>query len=171
VTRANDGLGANVAGLSIGAGAAGALLDDEQEVAGLDLLALGEGPLLQEALDARHQIDRVDRLDTKVPAGVTLLRAAAATATAETDAAAGAWSAFCERPQPQSAAPKMMTAATIPPPGGRRSIEIPRRNSLKAARPGGASSGRAAAHRRENRVNGRGCVRWLSQNPRRPRRA
>ena len=64
MTRANDGLGANVAGLSIGAGAAGALLDDEQEVAGLDLLALGEGPLLQEALDARHQIDRVDRLDT-----------------------------------------------------------------------------------------------------------
>ena len=41
----------------------GVLLDDEQEVAGFELLALGEGPLLQEALDARHQIDRVDRLD------------------------------------------------------------------------------------------------------------
>ena len=39
------------------------LLDDEQEVAGLDLLPLGEGPLLQEALDTRHQIDRIDRLD------------------------------------------------------------------------------------------------------------
>ena len=42
----------------------GVLLDDEQEIAGFDLLAFGEGPLLQEALDARHQIDRVDRLDT-----------------------------------------------------------------------------------------------------------
>ena len=41
----------------------GVLLDDEQEVAGLDLLPFGEGPLLQEALDARHQIDRIDRLD------------------------------------------------------------------------------------------------------------
>jgi hypothetical protein len=49
----------------------GVLLDDEQEVPGFDLLALGEGPLLQEALDARHQIDRVDRLDTsdKRPGG------------------------------------------------------------------------------------------------------
>src|SRR5271163_2087562 len=68
---------------------------------------------------------------TKVPAGVTLFRAAAATVTAGPAAAAGAWSAFCERSQPQSAAPKRMTAATIPPPGGRRIIEIPRRNSLK----------------------------------------
>ena len=41
----------------------GVLLDDEQEVAGLDLLPLGESPLLQEALDTRHQIDRVDGLD------------------------------------------------------------------------------------------------------------
>ena len=41
----------------------GVLLDPEQQVAGLDDLAFGEEPLLDEALDARDDIDLVDRRD------------------------------------------------------------------------------------------------------------
>src|SRR5271154_5295248 len=125
-----------------------------------------------EALIERHQEEIGERerdaawtRPTKVPAGVTLFRTAAATVTEGTAAAAGTWSAFCERSQPQSAAPKRTIAPAIPPPGGRRIFEIPRRNSLKTAKAWGASNGRAASRGRENRVNGRRCARWRTLPP------
>jgi hypothetical protein len=49
-----------------------ALLDDEEEIAFLDVGAFGEQPLLQEAIDAGAQVDLVDRLDA---AGESMLNA------------------------------------------------------------------------------------------------
>ena len=42
----------------------GRLLDDEQQIALIDLLALLEPPLLEEAGHPRPQVDEVDRLDS-----------------------------------------------------------------------------------------------------------
>ena len=67
---------------------------------------------------------------TKVPAGVTLLRAAAVTLTAGGVAAADAWSAVVEgRSQPQSAAARTRIPPRTPVPSRRRTVEFPRRNS------------------------------------------
>ena len=61
---------------------------------------------------------------TKVPAGVTLFRAAAATVTAGGVAAADAWSEVEDRPQPQSAAATRMIVPRIAPQGRRRILEF-----------------------------------------------
>jgi hypothetical protein len=57
---------------------------------------------------------------TKVPAGVTLFRVAAATVTAGEVAAADAWSG----PQPQSAAATRVIVPRIAPQGRRRILEF-----------------------------------------------